>query len=279
LYLNNSIVQPAVKIAPVDRSQDPAQAIDMPPALPDFAAAADALRRQELARLADAVTPPLEALRSLTPAPFRFEIALMVERLGHTVVTEPGAPNLVTVKDGRKFIIACATPADSEPAGTGDLARLHDAVIAASAQSGIYVTTRSFTADARAYAASMPILQLVDGKKLVESLKRSKHGAVLPATYKAMCRHAGRSFCTSSRSRRPSPAPMAIWSRPRLPGRRSFRRGSQGPLTGGGKFAPSPAGRSARTTTAGVRERSKGRSNGRGRAERSAGLCGGATLC
>jgi hypothetical protein len=37
----------------------------------DLVIAAAELRRQEFARLAAAVTPTLEALRSLTPGPFR----------------------------------------------------------------------------------------------------------------------------------------------------------------------------------------------------------------
>jgi hypothetical protein len=44
-----------------------------PPALSNFAAAAE-LRRQELARLADAVTPRIEAFRSMTLDAFRNEI-------------------------------------------------------------------------------------------------------------------------------------------------------------------------------------------------------------
>ena len=163
----------------------------MPPALPDFAAAADALRRQELARLTDAVPTTLEALRSLTPPSFRTEIALMVERLGHTIVTDPASPNLVTIKDGRKTVIACARPADPTPTGSRDLARVHDAVIVANAQTDIYVTTRGFTPDALAFATSLPIIQLVDGKKLGAALKRNKGDNAPPETYKAMCRQCG----------------------------------------------------------------------------------------
>ena len=71
----------------------------------NFAAAADQLRRQEIARLSQYVTPAVEALRSLTPGPFREQIALMVERLGHTVHNNPTAAALVTTKQGQKYII------------------------------------------------------------------------------------------------------------------------------------------------------------------------------
>jgi hypothetical protein len=157
----------------------------------NFAAAADALRRQEFARLAAAVTPTLEALRSLTPAPFREQIALMMERLGHTIITDPAAPDLVTVKEGRKFITACARPADPAPTGTRDLERLHNAVITANAQGGIYVTTRSFTAEAQEFAATLPIIQLADGEVLKRSMNLSLKRVVLPPTYKAMCQQCG----------------------------------------------------------------------------------------
>jgi len=46
----------------------------------NFAAALDQLRRQEYARLAAMITPT---------APFREQIALMMERLGHTIITDP----------------------------------------------------------------------------------------------------------------------------------------------------------------------------------------------
>jgi hypothetical protein len=77
----------------------------------NFTAAADELRQQEIARLADAVVPRLEALRAMTPATFRTVIAAMLERFGHQLVTDPAASSdLVTTKEGRKFITVCARP-------------------------------------------------------------------------------------------------------------------------------------------------------------------------
>jgi len=52
-----------------------------------FTAAADELRLQEFARLSAAVTPRIEAFRSMTADTFRTEIALMLEHLGHTVIS------------------------------------------------------------------------------------------------------------------------------------------------------------------------------------------------
>jgi len=147
----------------------------------EFPAAAEELRRQEFARLADAVVPTLESLRSLTPAPFRAEIALMLQRLGYEVLTDASAEKLLVTKDGRKHIVACAMPANPGPTETRDLAHLHAAIVADRAHSGFYVTSRSFTPDAVEYAETAPI-KLVDGAKLIASIKLSKPDAVLGVT-------------------------------------------------------------------------------------------------
>jgi restriction endonuclease Mrr len=181
-------------VYPVDDSADPAQANGMfaprSPTFFPFELAADELRKEEFVRLADAVPPTLEALRSLTPAQLRAEVTLMLERLGYLVHSDASAHDLVVTKDGRKYIVACAPPADREPTPTRDLARLHAAVVAATAEGGFYITTRSFTPSAEAYAAGAPI-KLVDGEMLIASLKRSKAGAAMPDTYRAMCRQCG----------------------------------------------------------------------------------------
>ena len=156
----------------------------------NYAAAADQLRRQEIARLSDALTPRIEALCAMTAPAFRAVIALMLERFGHTIIGNPEAPALVTTKAGRKFITACATPAELMPTGTRDLARLHDAVIAANAERGFFITARSFTDAAEQYAESAP-LDLIDGKRLVKALNQSRKHVLLPQTYKAMCRQCG----------------------------------------------------------------------------------------
>jgi hypothetical protein len=82
----------------------------------NFPAAADELRRQEFSRLSAAVTPRIEAFRSMTADAFRTEIALMLERLGHTVVSS--VSDIVTTKNGRKYVTACATPTDQAPTKT-----------------------------------------------------------------------------------------------------------------------------------------------------------------
>lgn len=156
----------------------------------NFAAAADELYRLERARLADAVTPRPEALRSMTAAALREIIAGMWERLGHDIITRPDAPELVTIKSDRKFITATANPADLAPAGSAALRRLRDRVVAASAERGFFISVRGFTAEARHYAEAAPV-ELIDSAALIQALQRSRKGMLLPQSYKAMCRQCG----------------------------------------------------------------------------------------
>jgi hypothetical protein len=68
------------------------------------------MRSKEIARLASHVSPALDGLMTLTPAPLRAQIAAMMERLGHTAHSDPAAPELVATKDGHKFVTICANP-------------------------------------------------------------------------------------------------------------------------------------------------------------------------
>ena len=156
----------------------------------NFDALANELRQQEFSRLATAVTPRPEALRSMTAAALTDEIATMWERLGHTVITSASTLEIVTIKGERKFITICANPADLAPTGSGAVRRLRDRVVAASAERGFYVTPRSFTADAQHFAETAPV-QLIDGPELHRALNRSRKGMLLPQIYKAMCRQCG----------------------------------------------------------------------------------------
>jgi Restriction endonuclease len=156
----------------------------------NFAAAADELHRQERARLSQYVTPRPEQLRSMTAPALRLEIAGMWERLGHDIITSPDAAELVTVKGERKFITACANPADLAPTGSAALRRLRDRVVAASAERGFLVSVRGFTDEARRYAEAAPV-ELIDNAELIRALQRSRKGMLVPQTYKAMCRQCG----------------------------------------------------------------------------------------
>jgi hypothetical protein len=81
-------------------------------------------------------------MRRMTPEAFRGLIADMLERFGHQIVTGPTAPDLMTTKDGKKFITDCTAPTDIVPTGTRKLVQPHDAVIAANAAWGFYHDVR-----------------------------------------------------------------------------------------------------------------------------------------
>lgn len=154
----------------------------------NFNILADELDRQEAARIEAARPPRLEVFCSMTAGAFIDEIAAMMERLNHTVATL--TPWLVTMKEGRKYVTACANPADATPIKTPAIRRLHDAVIAASAFRGIYVTPRGFTPEAEYYAGHAPV-DLVAGPLLIKSMQLSRKGEAMPQTYKTMCRQCG----------------------------------------------------------------------------------------
>jgi hypothetical protein len=73
-----------------------------PMSMRDLVIAAQELRQREFARLAQSITPPIEVFRPMTADEFRNDIALMLQRLGHTVVTAHA--DIVTTKAGQKFI-------------------------------------------------------------------------------------------------------------------------------------------------------------------------------
>lgn len=149
------------------------------------------LRANELARLTDYIPPSITHLRSLTPAPFRNAIALMLERLGYVIVNDPTeGPNLIVTKSNKKLVVFCARPAEYEPVGKAAVGRLHEAIVEQGADSGFYVSAREFTEEARDYEKTAPI-KLVDGEMLKKSMQRSMRGLAMPITYDAMCIQCG----------------------------------------------------------------------------------------
>jgi hypothetical protein len=153
-----------------------------------FTAAFEEMKRREYARLAAAVTPRIEAFCSMTFDELGDQLASMFERLGHTVITT--RPELVTERNGRKYVIAWATPTDHAPVKTPALKRLRDAVVAANAVKGFYVTTRSFTPEAEYFASTAPI-NTIDGAELIKDMQRSRRGLLLGQDYKVVCQQCG----------------------------------------------------------------------------------------
>jgi hypothetical protein len=155
-----------------------------------FDRAAEQLRQLEFTRLATATMPTIDGLRALTSRQLRARVATMLEQLGYELLTPETAADIVTMKDGNKYLIAFASTTDIAPTQLNHLTRLHSAVIDANAAAGFFITTRGFTRDAEAYAATAP-LKLVDGPKLIASIKRGMEGTAAPDSYKAMCRQCG----------------------------------------------------------------------------------------
>jgi ribosomal protein L37AE/L43A len=151
---------------------------------PTFATKAAELRQDEMARLSAAVTPRIETFRAMTCDMLRVEVAAMLDRLGHHVVSSTGY--IVSEKGSQKFIIACAVPTDTTPTGIAAVRRLRDAVVANSAARGFYITPRSFAPEATHYAASAP-LDLIDGPLLIKAMHKSRKGMNVPTSYRAMC--------------------------------------------------------------------------------------------
>ncbi len=163
----------------------------------DLSDAAADLRVKELTRLTACVPPSLGNLRSLTPGPFRTAVGLMLERLGYRVINSMTAHEMIVTKlDAdlklQKHIVMCADPAEIDPTGTPPLGKLTEAIMKQGAHSGFYVTARSFTRQAKDYAATMPqTLRLVDGAALEKSMRVSLADVQLPIMYKAMCCQCG----------------------------------------------------------------------------------------
>jgi hypothetical protein len=159
----------------------------------NFAPAAAELRRQEIARLQDAIVPRLEAMRRMTPDTFCTLIADMLYRFGHQIETNPSgnSSDFISTKQGRKFVTRCAVPTDLKPISTRELEAFHiDTVLPANAARGFFITVRSFTDGADEYAKTAP-LDLIDGKRLVKALNQSRKHVLMPQTYKAMCCQCG----------------------------------------------------------------------------------------
>ncbi len=121
--------------------------------------AAEVLRQQEFSRLAAGIVPTLDGLRALNARQLRARVATMLEQLGYELLTTDSAADLLAMKDGAKYVIAFASTTEIKPTQQNHITRLHSAVIDANAAAGFYITTRGFTRDAEAYAATAPLKQ------------------------------------------------------------------------------------------------------------------------
>jgi hypothetical protein len=76
----------------------------------DFVIAAQELREQEFSRLATAIVPSLEGLRSLNARELRARVVRMLERLDYELLTPETAADLLATKDGKKYLFSSPSP-------------------------------------------------------------------------------------------------------------------------------------------------------------------------
>lgn len=115
---------------------------------------------------------------------------MMLDRLGYQIEHEMGGHDFVASKDGRKCVVSCADPTQTDKSRMQALGRLMDVMIKLGAQRGFYITSREFSREAKDYAKTVAI-ELVDGKTLEKSMKASLANTKLPKVYRAGCCQCG----------------------------------------------------------------------------------------
>ena len=68
----------------------------------------------------------------------------MLERFGYELLTSENAGDLMATKDGKKYVVAFATPTDIAPTPLGPIIRLHSVVVAANAVAGFFISASTF---------------------------------------------------------------------------------------------------------------------------------------
>jgi Restriction endonuclease/Topoisomerase DNA binding C4 zinc finger len=194
--------------------------------------AADALQHREWLRVNKTFVPRLEELRELTPQGFEDQIAQMFRRLGYEVEQTPytndrGRDGLLR-KGGELFLYECKRYGDRSSSGRPDLQKFHSAIITDGAKGGLFITTGTFTSEAVEFAASVPIINLIDSTRLLHLLIKSESNRS-GDEYETMCRQCGETVCHRLRTPQSQRCPnahlvgpsliigMLLPSSPRLP--------------------------------------------------------------
>jgi hypothetical protein len=155
---------------------------------------AEQLRSAEQARLAKSIVPSLDELRNLSWQQFEDEIARMFERFGYKVEQTPYVKDqgrdAILWKNGQKSLLECKKYSESGRSGRPDLQKFYAAVSDDSATYGHFITTGTFTNDAKEYAATHPI-ELIDGGELVKLMFKSRPSPSTEDKYSSMCEVCG----------------------------------------------------------------------------------------
>lgn len=118
-------------------------------------------------------------LLSLTPPEFEEAVAGVLARTGYRKVRVVGKSADLGVdiacidRRGRPVVVQCKRHAPGIAVGSGEVQRFLGSITHAGADRGILVTTSRFSAPATDMAAHHDI-ELIDGKALVEMLRRAK---------------------------------------------------------------------------------------------------------
>jgi restriction system protein len=124
----------------------------------------------------------LQEFQQLKPQEFELFFKHLLEKMGHTVehrgASGDGGVDLVATKDGRSHLVQCKRYRGG-PVGVAAVRDFYGAMMGEQSLAGaIFVTTSSFTLDARQFAEGKPI-ELIDGERLVQYMRST--GAQPPA--------------------------------------------------------------------------------------------------
>lgn len=155
----------------------------------------DNYRIKELKRITKERMKRLDFLYSISPREFEEAIGVMYESLGYNVkltpFTDDRGKDLIIHKDSKKYVVECKRYAKDKKIGRPALQKFFAAISEEKAVKGFYVTTSSFTKTAMDYAGNNNI-ELVDGRELINIMRKVQTGFIDEDTYRALCRMCGK---------------------------------------------------------------------------------------
>jgi restriction system protein len=118
----------------------------------------------------------LAGLQSMDPYVFEKHVARVYESLGYTTqVTKgsgDGGVDIVATRNGTRTVIQCKRYATDNKVGAPEIQMLYGAMAHDGASSAKFVTTSSFTDQARAAASKLSI-ELIDGNQLLNLIRQA----------------------------------------------------------------------------------------------------------
>jgi Restriction endonuclease len=137
-------------------------------------------RREAIKREAVAQVWTLERLRALTPSGFEQVVAMMLERSSYTQVEVVGGSGDLGVDikaigpSGEQVVVQCKRYSAGNNIGSYAMQAFYGMTLHHRADKGIYVTTSSYTRQARELGEQHGI-QLIDGESLAKTFRRNRY--------------------------------------------------------------------------------------------------------